>query len=80
VGIRGLWMLYEIDMLGGVSNGVAVEKMDTPVADNESLVFMIEMIISELLSQILGGADGISPVPHDHETSGIVDLVNCYNI
>lgn len=51
-------MLYEIDMLGGVSNGVAVEKMDTPVADNESLVFMIEMIISELLSQILGGADG----------------------
>ena len=50
-------MLYEIDMLGGVSNGVAVEKMDTPVADNESLVFMIEMIISELLSQILGGAD-----------------------
>lgn len=46
-------MLYEIDMLGGVSNGVAVEKMDTPVADNESLVFMIEMIISELLHKFL---------------------------
>lgn len=59
-------------MLGGVSNGVAVEKMDTPVADNESLTLMTKMMIRELLSQILGGADGISPIPHDHETSEIV--------
>lgn len=61
-----------IDMLGGMNNGVVVEKADTHSPDNESLEFSTEVMISELLSHILGGADGVSPIPHDHETSEIV--------